>query len=90
VPKLSSFMSHTMKVGDRVRIKAPLTLFNHPKHRNAPYDVQGMEGVISAILTDYKGRPISPNYKIVASFDVEGAKRPFKAHLHEDELEIIS
>ncbi|MEL6938421.1 MAG: ferredoxin-thioredoxin reductase variable chain [Cyanobacteria bacterium J06598_1] len=78
-----------MKVGDRVRIKAPLTLFNHPKHRNAPHNVEGMEGVISAILTDYEGRPISANYQIVASFEVEGAKRPFKAHLHEDELEVI-
>ncbi|WP_227499972.1 ferredoxin-thioredoxin reductase variable chain [Synechococcus sp. PCC 7335] len=81
--------SRFMKVGDRVRVKAPLTLFNHPKFRNQPHNVEGMEGVISAILTDWEGRPISANYKIVASFEVEGAKRPFKAHLHEDELEVI-
>ncbi|MGC1307440.1 MAG: ferredoxin-thioredoxin reductase variable chain [Phormidesmis sp.] len=78
-----------MKVGDRIRIKAPLTLFNHPKHRNEPYSVEGLEGVIADVLTDWKGRPISPNYHIVAEFEVEGAKRPFKAHLHEDELEVI-
>ena len=79
-----------MKVGDRVRVKAPLTLFNHPHHRNKPHNIEGMEGVISEILTDWQGRPISANYQIVTSFEVEGAKRPFKAHLHEDELEIIS
>lgn len=78
-----------MKVGDRVRIKAPLTLFNHPQHRNEPFDVQGMEGTVADILTDWKGRPISPNYQIVTAFEIEGAKRPFKAHLHEDELEVI-
>ncbi len=78
-----------MKVGDRVRIKSPLTLFNHPKHRNQPHNVEGLEGTVAAILTDWKGRPISPNYKIVAEFEIEGAKRPFKAHLHEDELEVI-
>ncbi|MEM8505551.1 MAG: ferredoxin-thioredoxin reductase variable chain [Cyanobacteria bacterium P01_D01_bin.1] len=78
-----------MKVGDRVRVKGPLTLFNHPKFRNKPHNVEGMEGVISDILTEWKGRPVSANYKIVTSFEVEGAKRPFKAHLHEDELEII-
>ena len=79
-----------MKVGDRVRIKAPLILFHHPKHRNEPHEVQGLEGKIAAILTDWEGRPISPNYTIVAEFEVEGARRPFKAHLHEDELELVS
>lgn len=79
-----------MKVGDRVRVKAPLTLFNHPQHRNQPYSVQGLEGTIDAILTDWKGRPISANYQIVTAFEIEGAKRPFKAHLHEDELELIA
>ena len=48
-----------------------------------------MEGTIASILTDYEGRPISPNYTIVAEFEIEGAKRPFKAHLNEDELEVI-
>jgi hypothetical protein len=79
-----------MKVGDRVRVKGPLTLFNHPLHRNQPHSVEGMEGTIVAILTEWEGRPISPNYQVLTSFEVEGAKRPFKAHLHEDELEVIS
>lgn len=79
-----------MKVGDRVRIKSSLTLFNHPQYRNKPHNVEGLEGTIAAILTDWEGRPISPNYKIVTTFEIEGAKRPFKAHLHEDELEVIA
>ncbi len=78
-----------MKVGDRVRIKAPLTLFNHPKHRNEPFNVEGMEGVISEFLTEWEGRPVSANYQIVTLFEVEGAKRPFKAHLQEDEIEVV-
>ena len=79
-----------MKEGDRLRVIAHLKMFNHTQHRNQPHNVEGMEGTIAAILTDWKGRPISPNYQIVASFEVEGAKRPFKAHLHEDVLEVIA
>ncbi len=79
-----------MKVGDRVRIKAPLTLFNHPQHRNEPHNVEGLEGTVVQILTEWQGRPVSANYQIVTTFEIEGAKRPFKAHLHEDELEVIA
>lgn len=78
-----------MKVGDRVRVTAPLSLFNHPQHRNEPFNAKGLEGTIVDILTDWNGRPISPNYQIVTAFEVEGAKRPFKAHLSENELEVI-
>ncbi|KPQ33432.1 MAG: Ferredoxin thioredoxin reductase variable alpha chain [Phormidesmis priestleyi Ana] len=78
-----------MKVGDRVRVKAPLMLFNHPQHRNQPFNVEGMEGTVTAVLKNWEGRPISANYQIVTAFEIEGAKRPFKAHLHEDELEVI-
>lgn len=41
------------------------------------------------VLTDYKGRPISPNFPILVEFDVDGAKRPFRAHLKADELEAV-
>lgn len=78
-----------MKVGDRIRITAPITFYHHPLHRNEPRSAQGMEGVVADILTDWKGRPISPNYTVVVEFQVEGAKRPFKAHVREDEVEVI-
>ena len=78
-----------MKVGDRVRVKAPLTLFNHPQHRNQPHNAEGMEGTVKQVLTDWKGRPIIPNFPVVVEFPIEGAKRPFKAHLANTELEVI-
>ncbi|MEO0455722.1 MAG: ferredoxin-thioredoxin reductase variable chain [Cyanobacteria bacterium P01_A01_bin.114] len=78
-----------MKVGDRVRVSAPVTIYHHPLHRNQPRSAQGMEGAISAILTDWKGRAISPNYQVVVQFEVEGAKRPLKIHLTQSELEVI-
>ena len=51
------------------------------------FDAKGMEGHVVKVLTDFKGRPISPNFPIQVEFEVEGAKRPFKAHLKQDELE---
>jgi hypothetical protein len=78
-----------MKVGDRVRVAVPVTFYHHPLHRNQPYSAEGMEGEIKAILTDWQGRMISPNFPIVVEFKVEGAKRPFKAHLTASELEAL-
>ncbi len=78
-----------MKAGDRVRISMPVTLFHHPQHRNEPFNAQGLEGTVKAVLTDWQGRHISPNFPVVVEFEVEGAKRPFKAHLSASELEAI-
>jgi hypothetical protein len=78
-----------MNVGDRVRIKESVVFYHHPLHRNEAFDGQGLEGVVVSLLTDYKGRPISPNFPIQVEFAVEGAKRPFRAHLKADELEAL-
>lgn len=78
-----------MQVGDRVRIKESVIFYHHPLHRSTPFDAKGMEGQISAILADWKGRPISPNFPVCVEFSVEGAKRPFKAHMRADELETL-
>ena len=78
-----------MKAGDRVRISTPVVMFHHPQHRNQPHDVQGMEGTVKTVLQDWQGRPISPNFPVVVEFEVEGAKRPFKAHMSADELEVV-
>jgi selenophosphate synthetase-related protein len=48
-----------------------------------------LEGVVLTILHDYQGRPISPNFPIQVEFAVEGAKRPFRAHLKAEELELL-
>ena len=79
-----------MNVGDRVRIKESVIFYHHPLHRNEAFDARGLEGKIISILTDYKGRPISPNFPIHVEFEIEGAKRPFKAHLKQDEVEPVA
>jgi hypothetical protein len=73
-----------MKVGDRVTVKTSVIVYVHPEHRNQKFDVQGLSGNIVSIMTDWQGRPISPNLPIVVDF---GNK--FKAHFREDELELI-
>ncbi len=78
-----------MQVGDRVRIKAPITFYHHPLHRNTAFEGQGLEGTVVAVLSHWQGRPISPNLPVVVEFPVEGAKKPFKAHLRAEELEVI-
>ena len=79
-----------MQVGDRVRIKDSVIFYHHPLHRNAAFDAKGLEGNITAILSDWHGRPISANFPVCVEFQVEGAKRPFKAHLRENELEVVT
>ncbi len=78
-----------MNVGDRVRIKESVTFYHHPLHRNEAFEAKGLEGVIVNILTDYKGRAISPNFPVQVEFEVEGAKRPMRAHLKQGELEAV-
>ena len=54
-----------MKVGDRVRVKAPLMLFNHPQHRNQPFNVEGMEGTVTAVLKKTgKAGQLAPTIKL--------------------------
>jgi hypothetical protein len=79
-----------MQVGDRVRSKDSVIFYHHPLHRNEAFDAQGLEGEVTAILTEWQGRPISANFPVCVEFQVEGAKRPFKAHLRENELESVS
>jgi hypothetical protein len=79
-----------MNVGDRVRIKESVIFYHYPLHRNEAFDGKGLEGVITAIVTEWQGRPVSANFPICVEFSVEGAKKPFKAHLREDELDAIA
>ncbi|MCM1983617.1 ferredoxin-thioredoxin reductase variable chain [Lyngbya confervoides] len=72
-----------MKIGDRVRVRTSVIVYHHPEHRNQPFDIQGMEGEITAILSDWEGRVISPNYPFQIKFD-----KKFRTHLGEQELEL--
>ncbi len=73
-----------MKVGDRVRIKDSVVVYHHPEHRGQAFDLQGSEGEVVAIVNQWQGRPVSANLPILVQFS-----KKFKAHLRENELEII-
>ncbi|MDB9515827.1 ferredoxin-thioredoxin reductase variable chain [Roseofilum reptotaenium CS-1145] len=81
----------SVKVGDRVRVKAPLVIYHHPRHRNEPFDLKGEEGEVIDLASTYnwKGEEvsISANFPVVVQFPNIGKR--FKAHLKEDELEVI-
>ncbi len=73
-----------MKVGDRVRVKDSVVVYHHPEHRNQAFDIKGTEGEVIGIATQWRDRPVSANLPIVVQFN-----KKFKAHLRENELEII-
>jgi hypothetical protein len=73
-----------MKVGDRVRVKDSVVVYHHPEHRNQAFDIKGTEGDVVNIATQWQGRPVSANLPIVVQFG-----KKFKAHLRENELEVI-
>jgi hypothetical protein len=74
-----------MTVGDRVRVKDSVLVYHHPEHRNLAFDIKGLEGDILDIVTQWQGRPVSANLPILVQFS-----KKFKAHLRENELEVIS
>lgn len=75
----------SMKVGDRIRVKESVTVYHHPEHRSQPFDLKGLEGEIIGFANEWRGQPISANLPIYVQFS-----KKFKAHLREDELEILS
>jgi hypothetical protein len=77
-----------MKIGDRVRVSASVIVYHHPQHKKQPCDLNGLEGEIISILTEWQGRPISANLPIVVKFS-EGVSKPFQAHFRETELETV-
>ncbi len=73
-----------MKPGDRVRVNQSVVVYHHPKHRQQPFDLKGMEGTIQEIITEWKGRPISANLPVKVKFE-----KKFVAHLKEEEVDVI-
>jgi hypothetical protein len=73
-----------MKIGDRVRVKESVIIYHHPEHRSQPFDIKGLEGEVVQIATVWKDKPISANLPFVVQFS-----KKFKAHLRDNELEII-
>lgn len=75
----------SMKVGDRVRVIESILVYHHPEHRGQAFDIKGSEGEIIAFANEWKGKAISANLPIYVQFS-----KKFKAHLRENELEVIS
>jgi hypothetical protein len=73
-----------MKKGDRVRVKESVTIYHQPGLRGKPANIEGLEGIVDKIVTEWEGRPVSANLPILVKFDGK-----FRAHLREDELELI-
>ncbi len=73
-----------MQVGDRVRVKESVVVYHHPEHRNEAFDIKGLEGEVTAVITDWKGRPVSANYPVNIKFS-----KKFRAHLQESEIELL-
>lgn len=74
-----------MKVGDRVRVKESVIVYHHPENRNQPFDIKGTEGEVIGLINEWRGRPVSANLPVYVQFT-----KKFKAHLREDELEVLS
>jgi Ferredoxin thioredoxin reductase variable alpha chain len=74
-----------MKVGDRVRVKESVVVYHHPTHRNEAFDLKGQEGSVVGLASEWQGKPISANFPMLVKFEGK-----FKAHLREDELEVIA
>lgn len=77
-------MNVVIKVGDRVRVKESVVVYHHPEHRGQAFDLKGSEGDIKEIVTQWHDRPVSANLPFLVQFN-----KKFKAHLRENELEVI-
>jgi hypothetical protein len=73
-----------MKVGDRVRVVDSVVVYHHPEHKKEPFDVKGLEGTVTAIVTEWHGRPVSANLPVLVEFS-----KKFKAHFRDFELETL-
>ncbi|MGL5510517.1 MAG: ferredoxin-thioredoxin reductase variable chain [Microcoleaceae cyanobacterium] len=74
-----------MEIGNSVKVKTSVIIYTHPENKGQPFDIQGSQGEIVAILKEWQGRPISANFPVVVQF-----AKNFKVHLRDDELEKVS
>lgn len=84
VEKQNLGVKEGMKIGDRVRVKESVIVYHHPEHRGKGFDLKGSEGEVVSIINEWQGRPVSANLPILIQFN-----KRFKAHLRENELELI-
>ena len=73
-----------MQPGDKVVVTSSVIVYNHPQHRGEPFDMKGSEGDVVNVLSEWKGRPISPTLPVIVAFG------RYKAHFRDDELQSAS
>ena len=73
-------MINSMQPGDRVTVDSSVVVFNHPEHRNQAFDLHGQSGEVVNILSEWKGRAISPTLPVIVAFG------RYKAHFRATEL----
>jgi hypothetical protein len=74
-----------IEVGTRIRIVSPVVVYNHPEHRSKPFDMNGHEGDVIGLATEYQGRSIiSANFPYIVKF---GPKH--KLHLCDSEIAVV-
>ena len=69
-----------MQPGDKVVGPSSVIVYNHPQHRGEAFDMKGSEGDVVNVLSEWKGRPISPTLPVIVAFG------RYKAHFRADEL----
>lgn len=73
------------KPGQKVRVKKSLIMYHHPKHKNSPYDMEGLEGEIKGDISEREGVRLSATKPFVVQF----ANPKFVAHFDDTEIEAI-
>ena len=70
-----------MQPGDKVVKTSSVVVYNHPQHRGEAFDMKGSEGDVVSVLTEWKGRPISPTLPVLVAFG------RYKAHFRGEEIQ---
>ncbi|WP_114994631.1 ferredoxin-thioredoxin reductase variable chain [Synechococcus sp. UW179A] len=70
-----------MQPGDKVVVTSSVMVYNHPLHRGEAFDMKGSEGDVISVLTEWKGRPISPTLPVLVAFG------RYKAHFRGEEIQ---
>ena len=73
-----------MQPGDKVVVTSSVIVYNHPQHRGEAFNMKGSEGDVVNVLSEWKGRPISPTLPVIVAFG------RYKAHFRDDELQSAS
>lgn len=71
-----------MQVGDKVVVSSSVLVYNHPQHRGEAFDMKGSQGDVVSVLSEWRGRPISPTLPVVVAFG------RYKAHFRGDEIQL--